>query len=91
MASPPPSAGGWVIQVGSLPSREEAEKHWKGISTKQAALLAGRQASMVQADLGAKGIYTRVFLTGFTDQASAAGLCGKLKAAGTDCLVKKGP
>jgi hypothetical protein len=91
MASPPPSAGGWVIQVGSLPSREEADKHWKGIAAKQAALLGGRQASMVQADLGAKGIYTRVFLTGFTDQASAAGLCGKLKAAGTDCLVKKGP
>ncbi len=91
MASPPPAAGGWVIQVGSLPSREEADKHWRGIAAKQAALLAGRQASMVQADLGAKGIYTRVFLTGFTDQASAAGLCSKLKAAGTDCLVKKGP
>jgi len=89
-ASPPPSAGGWVIQVGSLPSREEAEKHWRGIAAKQTALLGGRQPSMVQADLGAKGIYTRVFLTGFTDQASAAVLCGKLKAAGTDCLVKKG-
>lgn len=91
MANPPPPAGGWVIQVGSLPSRDEAEKHWKGIAAKQAALLGGRQPSMVQADLGAKGIYTRVFLTGFADQASAAGLCVKLKASGTDCLVKKGP
>lgn len=91
MASPPPPAGGWVIQVGSLPSRDEAEKHWKGIAAKQAALLGGRQPSMVQADLGAKGIYTRVFLTGFADQASAAELCTKLKAAGTDCLIKKGP
>lgn len=84
-------AGGWVIQVGSLPSREEAEKHWKGIAAKQSGLLGGRQPSMVQADLGAKGIYTRVFLTGFADQSSAAGLCAKLKAAGTDCLVKKAP
>ncbi len=86
-----PVAGGWVIQVGSLPSREEAEKHWKVIAAKQSGLLGGRQPSLVQADLGAKGIYTRVFLTGFADQASAAGLCSKLKTAGTDCLVKKGP
>lgn len=93
VAAPAPAvvAGGWVIQVGSLPSREEAEKHWKGIAAKQSGLLGGRQPSMVQADLGAKGIYTRVFLTGFADQSSAAGLCAKLKAAGTDCLVKKAP
>ncbi|MFV3128038.1 tetratricopeptide repeat protein [Niveispirillum sp. KHB5.9] len=90
-APTPAPAGGWVIQVGSLPSREEAEKHWKGIAAKQAGLVAGRQPSLVQADLGTKGIYTRVFLTGFAAQADAAALCAKLKAAGTDCLVKKGP
>lgn len=86
-----PPAGGWVIQVGSLPTREEAEKHWKALAAKQAALLGGRQPALVQADLGAKGIYTRVLLTGFTEQGGAAALCAKLKAAGTDCLVKKGP
>lgn len=85
-----PAVGGWVIQVGSLPSRDEAERHWKALSAKQAALLAGRQATLVQADLGAKGLYTRVLLTGFADQAGAAALCAKLKAAGSDCLVKKG-
>ena len=86
-----PPAGGWIIQVGSLPSREEAEKHWKALAAKQIALLGGRQPALVQADLGARGIYTRVLLTGFTEQAGAAALCAKLKAAGTDCLVKKGP
>ncbi|MBP7337572.1 SPOR domain-containing protein, partial [Niveispirillum sp.] len=97
-AAPAPSpaatatpAGGWVVQVGSLPSREEAEKHWKAMAAKQAALLGGHQPTLVQADLGAKGIYTRVLLTGFADQAGAAALCARLKAAGSDCLVKKGP
>lgn len=89
-AAAAPPAGGWVIQVGSLPSREEAEKHWKALAAKQAPLLGGRQATLVQADLGAKGIYTRVLLTGLADQAGAAALCAKLKAAGSDCLVKKG-
>lgn len=88
-AVPAPVAG-WVIQVGSLPSREEAERHWKGIATRQASLLNGRQPTLVQADLGARGIYTRILLTGFPDQGAAAGLCAKLKAAGTDCLVRKG-
>lgn len=90
---PPPSpviAGGWVVQVGSLPTREEAEAHWRKLAARQAALLAGRQPTLVQADLGAKGVFTRVMLTGFADQASAADLCARLKTAGADCLVKKG-
>lgn len=92
-SAPPatPAAGGWVIQVGSLPSAAEADKHWKALQAKQAGLLAGRQPTMVQADLGAKGTYTRVFLTGFADQTAANGLCQKLKAGGADCLVKKTP
>lgn len=84
-------AAGWVIQVGSLPSAAEADRHWKMLQSKQAGMLAGRKPTMVQADLGAKGIYTRVYLTGFADQAAAGALCQKLKAGGADCLVKKAP
>jgi hypothetical protein len=80
-----------VVQVGSLPSAAEADRHWKLLQSKQAGVLAGRQPTMVPADLGAKGIYTRVFLTGFADQAAAGGLCQKLKAGGADCLVRKAP
>lgn len=92
-ATPPTKANGdgWVIQVGALPSASEAQSHWKSLSAKQSALLAGLQPTMVQADLGAKGIYTRVFLTGFADKETAQALCTKLKSAGSDCLVKKGP
>ncbi|MFV3076430.1 SPOR domain-containing protein [Niveispirillum fermenti] len=94
-APAPGSAGdlgdGWVIQVGSLPSRAEAEQHWRRLALRQAPLLGDRQPALIQADLGARGIYTRVFLTGFADRAAAVALCERLKAAGTDCLVKKGP
>lgn len=92
LASAPAGGGdGWVIQVGSLPSRAEAEQHWKRLAARQASLLGDRQPALVQADLGARGIYTRVFLTGFADRTGAVALCERLKAAGTDCLVKKGP
>ncbi|OYQ34779.1 hypothetical protein CHU95_09275 [Niveispirillum lacus] len=84
-----PVTGGWVIQVGSLPTRMEAEKHWKALAAKQADLLGGRQPTLVEVDLGAKGLYTRVLLTGFADQTGAAALCARLKAAGSDCLVRK--
>ncbi len=89
-AAAPAPIGGWVVQVGSLPSRDEAEKHWKALAARQAGILDGRQATLVQADLGTRGVYTRVLLTGFADQAGANALCARLKAAGSDCLVKKG-
>ena len=79
------------MQVGSLPSDAEAQKHWKTLAARQAAVLVGRKPTFTQVDLGARGLYTRVLLTGFADQATAASLCAQLKAGGSDCLVKRVP
>jgi tetratricopeptide (TPR) repeat protein len=88
-ASPPPAAGqDWAVQVGSLPSRDEAEKHWAGLAKRHGDLLAGRKPVLRDADVAGKGIYTRVLLGGF-DKAGAGAFCTKLKAAGVDCLTRR--
>ncbi|SNT00567.1 MULTISPECIES: SPOR domain-containing protein [unclassified Azospirillum] len=86
---PPPAAGqDWAVQVGSLPSRGEAEKHWAGLTKRHADLLAGRTPLLREADVAGKGRYTRVLLGGF-DKAGAASFCTTLKAAGADCLTRR--
>lgn len=88
-AAPPPATGqDWAVQVGSLPSRGEAEKHWAGLAKRHADLLASRTPLLREAEVAGKGRYTRVLLGGF-DKAGAAAFCAKLKAAGADCLTRR--
>jgi hypothetical protein len=49
-------------------------------------LLAGNQAEVHRADLGAKGIYYRVMLPAGS-RSEATSICGKIKSAGGDCFV----
>ena len=42
-----------------------------------------------RADLGAKGIYYRVLVGPFANANEAVELCGKLKAAGGNCLIQR--
>jgi hypothetical protein len=88
--APPIAVAGqeWAVQVGSLPSRDEAEKHWAGLTKRHADLLAGRKPVLRDADVAGKGTYTRVLLGGF-DKAGAGAFCTKLKAAGVDCLPRR--
>jgi len=88
--APPMAVAGqdWAVQVGSLPSREEAEKHWAGLNKRHADLLACRKPVLRDADVPGKGLYTRVLLDGF-DKAGAGAFCTKLKAAGVDCLTRR--
>jgi cell division protein FtsN len=43
----------------------------------------------MKADLGKKGIYYRVRLTGYDDKSEASGVCSKLKKNGVSCFVSK--
>lgn len=88
--APAPAAGDWAVQVGALPSQAEAARHWAALQRRQGDLLGNRTPYWEKADL-AKGTFIRVLLTGFADRAAAGDFCTRLKAAGTDCLVRRSP
>lgn len=87
-AQPAPAAGGYYIQVASLPSEAEAEKSYKSISGKFGSVVGGRAYEIKRAEIAGKGTYYRVRISAGT-KADAAALCERYKAAGGSCLVTK--
>jgi hypothetical protein len=74
------AGGGATIQLGAFPSGAAAEKAWKALSGRF-AYLAPLSHSVVQAQVNGKTYY-RLRASG----AGAAGICGRLKVAGEQCL-----
>ncbi len=85
--SPAPALG-WSVQVASADTEASAWTTWKNMQRKF-KVLSGQSPVVVKADLGAKGIFYRVRLAGFDDQAGAQTACGKLKAKGVSCFISK--
>ncbi|HYD38505.1 MAG TPA: SPOR domain-containing protein [Allosphingosinicella sp.] len=78
--APAPAAAGATIQLGAFPSAASAEKAWKALSGRF-AYLAPLSHSVVSANVGGKTYY-RLRASG----PGAAGICGRLKVAGEQCL-----
>lgn len=78
--APAPAAGGATIQLGAFPSAASAEKAWKALSGRF-AYLAPLSHSVVSANVGGRTYY-RLRASG----PGAAGICGRLKVAGEQCL-----
>ncbi|MGZ8328027.1 MAG: SPOR domain-containing protein [Allosphingosinicella sp.] len=76
----PAAAGGATIQLGAFPSGAAAEKAWKALSGRF-GYLAPLSHSVVVAQVNGKTYY-RLRATG----PGAAGICGRLKVAGEQCL-----
>ncbi|MBV9932424.1 MAG: SPOR domain-containing protein [Alphaproteobacteria bacterium] len=78
--APAAASGGATIQLGSFPSGAMAEKAWKAMASRF-AYLAPLSHSVVSAEVGGKTWY-RLRASG----PDAAGICGRLKVAGEQCL-----
>ncbi|MBX5081292.1 sporulation protein [Rhizobium lentis] len=82
------SAGGYGIQIASLPSEDEANKSYASLSKKFAGVLGGRAYEIRRADVAGKGTFYRVRIpAGSKDEAAA--LCEKYRAAGGSCLISR--
>lgn len=79
-AATPAAAGGGTIQLGAFPNGAAAEKAWKALSGRF-AYLAPLSHSVVSANVNGKTYY-RLRASG----PGAAGICGRLKVAGEQCL-----
>ena len=81
-AATPKSTGGSSAQLGSFPSKDQAEK---ALASYRAKGFKGN-AAIVAADLGAKGTWYRVRATGFGSRDEVVAFCAKAKSAGANCI-----
>jgi hypothetical protein len=85
-AAKPAASGGYVLQIGAYKSQADADAAWKSYKAKHAALLSAYSDDVQQADLGEKGTWYRLRISGFADKDMAASVCDRLKADGGACI-----
>ncbi len=79
--------GDWKIQILSSRDKNAVAKTWESLKSKHSDLLGDITHEVVEADLGAKGMFYRLRIGGFTDRKQADDLCSKLKIRKLDCIV----
>lgn len=89
-AAPATSAAmsGWVVQIASADTEASAMLTWKKMQNRY-KILKSESPSVVKADLGAKGVFYRVRIGGFDEQAEAKKACARLKSGGVSCYISK--
>jgi SPOR domain len=85
----PKSSGAFVLQIGSYKSHAQADAAWKAYKAKHADLVASSSDEIQQANLGGKGIWYRLRITGFRSEVAASAMCSLLKADGGSCILGK--
>ncbi len=77
-----PPTGNWRVQLGAFSTQERAQTQWKTMSAKVKSL-SGYQHHLV-----AGGGVTRLQAGPLASREEADRLCGEIKQAGADCIVK---
>jgi hypothetical protein len=85
---PPPIAGGYLVQVASQRSEAAAQAAYRALQAKFPAVLGQRSPLITRTDLGDKGVYWRVTVGPFETADAADQVCGELKMAGGQCVVR---
>ncbi|MDD9841958.1 MAG: SPOR domain-containing protein [Alphaproteobacteria bacterium] len=82
-------AGVYAVQISSVRSLEQAEITYGRLQQRFPVLLASREPMVQRADLGERGIFFRLAITGFATRPAANDFCDALKDGGQDCFVRK--
>jgi cell division septation protein DedD len=83
------SSGAYAVQLASERSAAEAHASFRALRSRFPNQLGGHEPIVRRTDLGAKGVYYRVMVGPFASMEKAAGMCGRLKTAGCNCLVQR--
>ena len=78
-----------VAHLASYFDQETAERGWQILSNRYPELLKGKRARIVRTDLGAIGIFYRLYADPFGSLEAAADLCKRLKNQGAYCQVSE--
>jgi hypothetical protein len=85
-----PAAGGaFRVQVAATRDPVTARREWLRMQHAHAAQLGRLTATMVRANLGAKGVFYRVQAGPIADRAAALRLCGELRQFNIGCIIVK--
>ena len=76
-----------MLQIGAYKSQADAEGAWKTYKARHAALLSGYSDNIQQVELGEKGTWYRLRISGLSDREVATALCDRLKADGGACIL----
>jgi cell division septation protein DedD len=89
--SPSPSKAaldsGFVVQVSSQKNEASARSTFTSLQSRFPQVLSSYQPSIKAVTLGNRGTYYRVRVGPLASRDEASALCGRLKAAGGDCVV----
>lgn len=77
---------GHSVQLGAFGSEEEAQANWAKIRRSHLDVLDTESHKIVKADLGAKGVFYRLRVTGLASKEAAGALCKTLSARKQGCF-----
>lgn len=87
------SGGGsdaYFVQIGARNDAEAASEAFKTLQQRYASVIGNYSPSLRKADLGAKGVWYRLWVGPVDNKVEAEALCEQLKQAGMQaCLVRK--
>lgn len=82
------NAGGYVMQISSQPSEEDARKSYENLSRRYASIIGDKGVDIQRAVIPDRGIFYRVrILAG--SKAEASDLCARYKSAGGSCFIAR--
>jgi hypothetical protein len=82
-------AGGYVVQLSSQRTEEEARASFKALATKYASVFGDREPLIKRVSIPEKGTYYRAQVGPFATQSEASHFCSNLKIVGGQCIVQK--
>jgi sporulation related protein len=81
--------GGFVVQLSSQRSEEDALASYRALQSKFPDLLGMRAPIIKRADLGSVGVHYRAVVGPFETREEASLLCDSLRTAGGHCVVQR--
>ena len=82
--------GQYLVQVAAFRTEDAAEAAWRKSAAAHPDLYRGAGKRIQRADLGAKGVFYRLRVGGFSQKTEADAFCDALKAQGDNCIVVTG-
>ena len=82
--------GQYLVQVAAFRTQDAAEAAWRKSASEHPDLYRGAGKRIQRADLGAKGVFYRLRVGGFSQKTEADAFCDALKAEGDNCIVVTG-
>ena len=83
----PSNAGAFRVQLAAYRTPNAAATGWQTLQARYEDLLVGLESTVVQVNLGERGVFHRLQAGPFTSRATADNACAALRARNQACLV----